>query len=169
MLTTTFCVCARARARARARVCVCVCVCVCVHVSHLQHFILSLMLLSRLSPGNPPSQLVSLTLYQLPPSVNGLMLVFPTARPPGTTLCCPLPSLGPSNLSYVKPLLKKTSLHPDNLSNYRPVSNLHFVSKITEKVDLAQLLQQLKIYKLLYHLRSVYRSGLSTETVLLLI
>ena len=30
--------------------------------------------------------------------------------------------------------LKKASLDPDVLSNYRPVSNLSFVSKVLEKV-----------------------------------
>jgi hypothetical protein len=32
------------------------------------------------------------------------------------------------------PLLKKISLDPDQLKNYRPISNLSFVSKLLEKV-----------------------------------
>lgn len=42
----------------------------------------------------------------------------------------------PSNFSHalVKPLLKKSNLDPDSLKNYRPVSNLTFLSKILEKV-----------------------------------
>ncbi|WP_419623957.1 hypothetical protein, partial [Thiolapillus sp.] len=38
--------------------------------------------------------------------------------------------------AIVKPLLKKTTLNPEILKNYRPVSNLSFLSKILEKVVL---------------------------------
>ena len=34
--------------------------------------------------------------------------------------------------ALVSPLLKKTSLDPNELKNYRPVSNLTFVSKVVE-------------------------------------
>ena len=37
-------------------------------------------------------------------------------------------------LALIKPHLKKQSLDPDLLKNYRPVSNLQFLSKIVEKV-----------------------------------
>ena len=36
--------------------------------------------------------------------------------------------------AYVRPLLKKPDLDQNILNNYRPVSNLRFVSKILEKV-----------------------------------
>ena len=36
--------------------------------------------------------------------------------------------------AVVKPLLKKSTLDSENLKNYRPVSNLTFVSKIIEKI-----------------------------------
>ena len=36
--------------------------------------------------------------------------------------------------AVVTPILKKSSLDPDNLKNYRPVSNLAFVSKLVEKL-----------------------------------
>ena len=36
--------------------------------------------------------------------------------------------------ALVSPLLKKPTLNKDNLKNYRPVSNLSFLSKILEKV-----------------------------------
>ena len=36
--------------------------------------------------------------------------------------------------SKVTPIIKKSSLDPDVLKNYRPVSNLHYISKLTEKV-----------------------------------
>ena len=41
--------------------------------------------------------------------------------------------------AIVKPLLKKTTLNPEILKNYRPVSNLSFLSKILEKVVPRQL------------------------------
>jgi hypothetical protein len=42
----------------------------------------------------------------------------------------------PTNLkaAIVTPLLKKSTLDPDVLKNYRPVSNLTFVSKLIERV-----------------------------------
>ena len=36
--------------------------------------------------------------------------------------------------AHVTPLLKKSNLPVNNLKNYRPVSNLSFISKIIEKV-----------------------------------
>ncbi len=39
----------------------------------------------------------------------------------------------------LKPLLKKPKLDPCELTNYRPISNLPFMSKIFEKVVSAQL------------------------------
>ena len=69
--------------------------------------------------------------------------------------------------AVVRPLLKKPSLDTENLKNYRPVSNLPFLSKITEKTVLLQLSQHLESNSLLYPLQSAYRSGHSTETALL--
>ena len=37
-------------------------------------------------------------------------------------------------VAVIKPLLKKPSLDPDILANYRPISNLPFISKIVEKI-----------------------------------
>ena len=67
----------------------------------------------------------------------------------------------------VKPLLKKTTLNPEILKNYRPVSNLSFLSKILEKVVLRQLSSHLLTNNLFYSHRSAYRAGHSTETALL--
>ena len=62
------------------------------------------------------------------------------------------------------PLLKKQSLEPDVLGNYRPVSNLSFISKILEKV-VAKRLRSHKTSKSLYEpFQSAYRAGHSTET-----
>ena len=63
--------------------------------------------------------------------------------------------------------MKKLSLDPENSGNYRLASNCPFLSKITEKAVLAQLLKHLQTNKLLYQLQSAYRSNHSTETALL--
>ncbi len=42
-------------------------------------------------------------------------------------------------LAVIKPLIKKPKLDPCELANYRPISNLSFMSKILEKVVSAQL------------------------------
>ena len=69
--------------------------------------------------------------------------------------------------AVVKPLLKKPSLDRNQLKNYRPVSNLPFISKLLEKVVLSQLLSHLNDNNLCNPLQSAYRAGHSTETVLL--
>ena len=69
--------------------------------------------------------------------------------------------------AVVKPLLKKSNLDQNILKNYRPVSNLSFLSKIFEKVVLNQLFQYLNINCLLSPNQSAYRSAHSTETALL--
>ena len=38
-------------------------------------------------------------------------------------------------VAHVAPLLKKPSLNPEDLKNFRPVLNLHFLSKIVEKAS----------------------------------
>ena len=75
--------------------------------------------------------------------------------------------------AVVRPLLKEkkpqktTSLDTEYLKNYRPVSSLPFLSKITETIVLLQLSQHLERNSLLYPLQSANRSGHSTETALL--
>ena len=69
--------------------------------------------------------------------------------------------------ALVKPLLKKMSLDPDDLKNYRPVSNLSFLSKILERIVLSQLNEHLNHNNLLSPLQSAYRPNHSTETALL--
>ena len=53
------------------------------------------------------------------------------------------------------------------LKNYRPVSNLSFVSKLIEKIVLSQLSEHLSVDKLFSMYQSAYRPGHSTETALL--
>ena len=66
----------------------------------------------------------------------------------------------------VKPLLKKISLDPNCLKNYRPVSNLNFLSKLVEKVVAHQLVSHLQQFNLLETFQSAYKPYHSTETAL---
>ena len=68
--------------------------------------------------------------------------------------------------AIVKPLLKKSTLDPNSLKNYRPVSNLPFLSKILEKVVLSQLFSYLNSHNLISVSQSAYRPFHSTETAL---
>ena len=67
----------------------------------------------------------------------------------------------------VTPLLKKATLDQEVLGNYRPVSNLSFISKILEKV-VSRRLHAHKTAEGLYEpFQSAYRAGHSTETAVL--
>ena len=70
-------------------------------------------------------------------------------------------------LALIIPLLKKVGLDPEVLKNFRPVSNLAFISKLFEKTMIFQLMPYLKSSDLLELLQSAYKVGHSTETVLL--
>ena len=67
----------------------------------------------------------------------------------------------------ITPLIKKPSLDPNNLKNFRPVSNLPFISKILEKVVLEQLKNHLGKNNLVEPFQSAYRENHCTETALL--
>ena len=69
--------------------------------------------------------------------------------------------------ALVNPLLKKSTLDPEILKNYRPVSNLPFLSKVLERIVLTQLMTHLENHNLLERFQSAYRKGHSTETALL--
>ena len=66
-----------------------------------------------------------------------------------------------------KPLLKKTSLDPNILKNFRPVSNISFVSKLLKKIVLSQLLAHLDHNNLWHDFQSAYRPNHCIETALL--
>jgi len=51
----------------------------------------------------------------------------------------------------VTPLLKKPGLDADELKNYRPVSNLTFVSKLVERVVASRLVGYLDTHGLMPH------------------
>ncbi|XP_072163226.1 uncharacterized protein [Diadema setosum] len=61
--------------------------------------------------------------------------------------------------AHVTPLLKKTTLDPDSLDNYRPISQLQFVSKVLEKVVGNFLCKYLKGNDLFENLQSAYQPG----------
>ena len=69
--------------------------------------------------------------------------------------------------ALLTPLLKKQGLDPDILKNYRPVSNLSFLSKLLERVVLTQLSSHLQKNGLLDIFQSAYKKNNSTETALL--
>ena len=70
--------------------------------------------------------------------------------------------------AFVRPLLKGTKLNADDLKkNYRPVSNLSFVSKQLERVVATRLSKHLSEKNLCETLQSAYKSNESTETALL--
>ena len=69
--------------------------------------------------------------------------------------------------AHVRPLLKKTSLPKNELKNYRPVSNLSFISKILEKKVANGLQAHIKNNHLCNPLQSAYRKHHSTESALL--
>ena len=76
-----------------------------------------------------PTWLLKLCAQELAPIITAIVnRSFETSCMP-TELKC----------SHVRPRLKKSSLDPDVLNNYRPVSNLPFVSKIIEKLSMLAL------------------------------
>ena len=68
--------------------------------------------------------------------------------------------------AIVTPLLKKSTLVPDILKNYRPVSNLSYISKLLERVVAGRLTDYMTENNLHEHLQSAYKPGHSTETAL---
>ena len=69
--------------------------------------------------------------------------------------------------AIVRPLLKKLGLDPNEYKNYRPVSNLFFISELIEKAVSMQLEHYLSQNNLLDIYQSGYRMYHSTETALL--
>ena len=69
--------------------------------------------------------------------------------------------------AIICPLLKKPGLDSEILKNYRPVSNLSFISKVVEKVVASRLVEHMNHNNILDSMQSAYRAGHSTETALL--
>ena len=68
--------------------------------------------------------------------------------------------------AIIRPLLKKMGLEPE-LKNYRPVSNLSFLSKLIEKIVAIQFVDHLTKNGLFDPFQSAYKKFHSTETALL--
>ena len=75
--------------------------------------------------------------------------------------------LGLFKYAVVKPLLKKSTLDPKILKNYRPVFNLSFLSEVFKRIILLQLSDHLQANNLLYPNQSAYRASHSIETAIL--
>jgi hypothetical protein len=75
----------------------------------------------------------------------------------------------PSSLkvALITPLLKKPDLNCNDPTNYRPVSNLPFISKLLEKVIASRLTNYLNANNMFPSHQSAYRKSHSTETALL--
>ena len=69
-------------------------------------------------------------------------------------------------LAIITPLVKKSSLDANELKNYRPVSNLSFLSKVVEKIVAEQFTAYLQANDPLPRLQSAYRRHHSTKTAL---
>ena len=69
--------------------------------------------------------------------------------------------------AVITPILKKKNLDAGECKNYRPISNLPFVSKLLERVISSQLTFYLNFNQLLPECQSAYRSLYSTESALL--
>src|SRR6218665_761379 len=68
--------------------------------------------------------------------------------------------------ALVTPLLKKANLDKENLSNYRPISHLSFLSKLTERIVLARLHDYVSSNSFLNPHQSGFTNHHSTETLL---
>src|SRR5258706_580577 len=74
-----------------------------------------------------------------------------------------------SKRAIVRPLLKKRTLDPNDLSSYRPISNLSFVSKVVEKFVDARITCHINKHQLLPVFQSAYRPFHSAETAVVCI
>lgn len=65
------------------------------------------------------------------------------------------------------PIIKKPSLDVNELSNYRPISNLPFMSKLLERLASDRLNRYIEEHNLMDGFQSAYRKAHSTETALM--
>ena len=69
--------------------------------------------------------------------------------------------------ALITPLLKKKNMDHELFKNFRPVSNLHFISKLIERLIVKRLNYYMNENHLHTPLQSAYRQSHSTETALL--
>ena len=67
----------------------------------------------------------------------------------------------------ITPIIKRTDLDAENLKNYRPISNMTFISKVLEKVGFNQISKHVQKNDLLSPNQSGYKQYHSCETALL--
>ena len=70
-------------------------------------------------------------------------------------------------VASVTPLLKKKGLDCDDVANYRPISNLHTISKLVERLFLSRVINHVEQAPCFNRFQSAYRRNHSTETALL--
>jgi len=63
--------------------------------------------------------------------------------------------------------LKKPDLDPADVKSFRPISNLTVLSKLLQRLVSRQLLDHVRVHRLLPSLQSAYRAQHSTETAVL--
>jgi hypothetical protein len=95
-----------------------------------------------------PTWLVKDTINELLPIVSHIV---------GTSLQSSV--MSKYKTSYISPLLKKIGLNPESLLNYRPISNLPFISKVIERVVAKQLTVYLQENDLHDQFQSAYRQN----------
>jgi hypothetical protein len=148
---------------------------------HLRAFIIS-KIFQGLYPRTPVAGGVDLLPHPPPARLCCARGLFaPRLRRPRCIVCTPMLSLTPQSLKSweiawifpdqfkscsVHPLLKKPNLNREDLGNYRPVSNLSFLSKLTESIAKNRLMNHLSSNKLLNSFQSVYLKSHATETTL---
>jgi hypothetical protein len=114
---------------------------------------------SKSSPQDPlPTWLLRKLLASLLPAIHSIVRL---------SLLHGLPSL--YKFALITPIIKKDNLDKDTLGNYRPVSNLPFLSKVTERVVALRLQNHLNANKSNDLHQSAYRPHHSCETALLYI
>ena len=185
----TWCVCIGVYVYSRVYVCIhsmCVCVCAAMSVLHgirreaKQHFVSSVPPAHMFSYFHALSrdQILKLihaskpTTAAVDPVSTKFVLEFTNVLLPVFQKIVNL-SLESSTVTkafkkvVVKPLIKKSNLDPEVLSNYRPVSKLPYLSMILERAVADQLQTHLDANNLHVKFQSAYRRGHSTETALL--
>ena len=68
--------------------------------------------------------------------------------------------------AIITPLLKKPGIDVDNMSSYRPISKLSFVSKVLEKHIAIQIQHHMETHNLFDTFQSAYRPHQSCETAI---
>jgi len=78
-----------------------------------------------------------------------------------------LPHITALKFALVTPILKKSNLDPEMMTNYRPISNLAFLGKVIERCAMKQFVTYLESNYLLASSQSAYRQHHSIETALI--